>query len=295
MLEEDSLFADADSTFEEADFIIFGCPFDATVSHRAGTRKAPSAIRKESYNFETYLYEYDIDLTSISIFDAGDLRFEANTKSALDEVARFVQDVGTKKKFPIMLGGEHSLTLGAASGLTAAYSESEEPPFGVVVMDAHLDFREEYENEYYSHACITRRLTDLLGVQSVIPIGIRSMSSEERLLSEAAGLKYYDTKMLEELGMQMLLEDVKELLTSKKIYLSIDMDVVDPASAPGVGNPEPYGLPPALVRECIEALSPNLIGLDIMEVSPPYDNGNTAALAARLVRSTIALTATKWE
>jgi agmatinase len=95
--------------------------------------------------------------------------------------------------------------------------------------------------------------------------------------------------------MQMLLEDVKELLASNQIYLSIDMDVLDPAYAPGVGNPEPFGLQPQAVKECIELLAPNLIGFDIMEVSPPYDNGNTAALAARFVRNVIALTATKWD
>jgi agmatinase len=115
------------------------------------------------------------------------------------------------------------------------------------------------------------------------------MSAEEHKDAAEAGLKYYDVQTATELGAQMLIEDILELLDSHRIYLSFDMDALDPAFAPGVGNPEPFGLPDTLVRDTIEKLAPNLVGFDIMEISPPYDNGNTAALAARLVRNVIAL------
>lgn len=292
MPDEVSLFADAESSFEDAEFVVFGAPFDGTVSHRAGTRLAPGAIRQESYNFETFLYEYNIDLVRISIHDTGDLDLAPGVKPALDRVYQYTKLLGIQEKFPVMLGGEHSLTLAAVKGLLASYPDSEDgAPFGMIVLDAHLDYRNDYENEKYSHACVTRRLTELLGVENVIPIGIRSMSGQEHHEARGSGLKYYDVAMVNEMGLQLLLEDVKDLLPQGRYYLSIDMDVVDPAHAPGVGNPEPYGLSPAQVRECIEILSPDLIGFDIMEVSPPYDNGNTAALAARFIRSVIALNA----
>ena len=161
-----------------------------------------------------------------------------------------------------MLGGEHSLTVGAVSGLLSRYPDSNETPFGVVVLDAHLDFRGEYEGERNSHACVTRRLSELLGASSVVPIGIRSMSSEEHHEAQEAGLKYYDANMVREMGMKLLIEDVTELLGHRKIYLSIDMDALDPAYAPGVGNPEPFGLSDLQIAECIEQLAPHLIGFD---------------------------------
>ena len=272
--------------------MVFGAPFDGTVSHRAGTRLAPGAIRRESYNFETFLYEYGIDLVNISIHDGGDLEFSPGIKPALEKIQQYTKLLGIQEKFPVMLGGEHSLTLAAVKGLLASYPDAEnDPPFGVVVLDAHLDFRRQYENEKYSHACITRRLTELVGIRNVIPIGIRSMSVEEYDEVGGSGLKYYDMSMVEEMGMQLLLEDVKDLLPHDRYYLSIDMDALDPSYAPGVGNPEPYGLSPIQARQTIEFLSPDLVGFDIMEISPPYDNGNTAALAARFVRSAIALNA----
>jgi agmatinase len=293
MTDAESKFADADSSFEDADFVIFGGGYDGTVSHRSGTRLAPASIRAESYNYETYLYEYDIELTSVSIHDSGDLEFAGNTKAALESAARYTKLLGVSGKFPVMLGGEHSLTVGAITGLLSLHPDASEAPFGVVVLDAHLDFRNEYEGERNSHACVTRRLSELLGTGSVVPIGIRSMSSEEHLEAQKAGLKYYDVNAVKEMGMQLLIEDVMELLGHRKIYLSVDMDALDPAYAPGVGNPEPFGLSDLYVRDCIEQLAPHLIGFDIMELSPEYDCGNTAALAARFVRSVIGLVDSK--
>jgi len=188
-----------------------------------------------------------------------------------------------------MLGGEHSLTVGAVKGLLSSFPDNDEPHFAVVVLDAHLDYRNEYEGERYSHACITRRVSELLGTDAIVPIGIRSMSGDEHGQAREANLKYYDMNMVREMGISLILEDVIERLDRRRIYLSIDMDALDPAYAPGVGNPEPFGLSDLQVRECIEQLAPHLIGFDIMEVSPEYDNGNTAALAARFVRSVIAL------
>jgi agmatinase len=291
MAVEEIKFADAESSYHDSDFVIFGAPYDGTVSHRAGTGKAPVAIRKESYNFETYLYEYDIELENISIHDAGNIISTQNSQEALDKIYTFTKKAATAGKFPIMLGGEHSLSAGAVKGLIAARTEEEVPPLGVVVLDAHLDFRQEYESKKYSHACVTRRLSELVGINKVIPIGVRSMSGEEHRDVQDARLRYYNMDTISEMGMKILLDDVKEILATPRIYLSIDMDVIDPAFAPGVGNPEPFGLQPEKVKECIEILAPNLVGFDIMEVSPPFDNGNTSALAARFVRNVIGLNA----
>ncbi|UCH88253.1 MAG: agmatinase [Thermoplasmata archaeon] len=288
------LFADAEASFSDARFVIFGGPFDGTVSHRAGTKDAPAAIRRESYNFETYLYEYDIELTTIAVHDAGDLSFLPETRAALDAICQFTKKIAAENKFPIMLGGEHSLSVGALKGLMEGISDTKsKPPVGVVVLDAHLDYRNEYENERFSHACSARRLAELVGIKNIVTIGVRSMSGEERKDALKHGLKFYDMNTVAEMGMKLILEDVRDLIEPARIYLSMDMDAFDPAFAPGVGNPEPFGLTPVHVRECIEQLAPHLAGFDIMETSPPYDNGNTAALAARFVRNVIGLVGSK--
>lgn len=288
MADDELLFADADAALDDADYVIFGAPFDQTVSHRSGTSGAPASIRKESYNFETYLYEYDIDLTTIAIHDAGDLPEQPNVRSALEKVFQFTKQLKIKNKFPVMLGGEHSLTLGAVKGISAL-SQDDDLPTAVLVLDAHLDYRREYESERFSHACITRRLAEVVGTKNVVPIGIRSMSGEEHRDALTDDLKYYDMATVNEMGMKTLLEDVMDELGEARLYLSVDMDVLDPAYAPGVGNPEPYGLKPQDIKTCIEVIASKLVGFDIMELSPPYDNGNTAALAGRFVRSLIAL------
>jgi agmatinase len=266
-------FADAESSFEDGHFVIFGVPFDGTCSHRKGTALAPKSIREESYNFETYLFEYDVDLEDIPMHDMSDVLC-ANLDEMMGGVGSTVEQILEAGKFPIILGGEHSLTPPAVRKFSDV---------GVVILDAHLDFRDQYLDEPNSHACATRRVYDIVGPDNVISIGVRSMERLERKEAELHGLNFIDANTLRKKGIAKCLADLKW----ENIYLSLDMDFVDPSHAPGVGNPEFFGFSPEYAKECINLLADRLVGFDVCEVSPPYDNGNTAALAARLVRELI--------
>jgi agmatinase len=275
MESKDLFFADAESSFEEAQFVIVGVPFDGTCSFRKGAIFAPKSIREESYNLETYLFEHDIDLEDVPFNDSGDVNCES-LEEMIGSVGGAVGNILKDGKFPITIGGEHSLT----------------PPsirkfenIGVIILDAHLDFRNEYLDKRNSHACVTRRVSELVGIENVLSIGVRSMEKKEKEEGNKLGLKYIDANKLKELGMKKVLENVEW----ERIYLSLDVDFFDPSFAPGVGNPEYFGLSPEDAKECINVLGPRLVGFDITEVSPPFDNGNTASLAARLIRELIAV------
>lgn len=268
------LFADAESSFDYAEFAILGVPFEGTTSFRKGTRLAPTSIRKESYNFETYLFDHGTDLEDVAFHDMGNIKCEGLEEmmgGVGDEVGRILQE----KKFPIIVGGEHSLTPPAVSKFGKV---------GVLILDAHLDFRNKYLNESNSHACSARRVAEHVGVGNVLILGVRSMEKQEREDAHDLGLRYIHANRVRELGIKRILKD----LLWNRIYLSLDMDFLDPAYAPGVGNPEPFGLSPLDVKDCINVLAGKLVGFDVCEVSPPFDSGNTSSLAARFVRELIA-------
>lgn len=274
MESKEIFFADADSLFEEAQFVIVGVPFDGTCSFRKGARFAPKSIREESYNLETYLFEHDIDLEDVPFHDSGDVNCES-LEEMMGGVGNVVEHILKEDKFPIIIGGEHSLTPPAVRKFEN---------IGVIILDAHLDFRNQYLDEMNSHACVTRRVSELVGIDKVLSIGVRSMEREEKKEGKKLGLRYIDAFRLRELGMEKILEDVEW----ERIYLSLDMDFFDPSFAPGVGNPDYFGLSPTYAKECIDILAPKLVGFDVTETSPPFDNGNTSSLAARLVREVIA-------
>jgi agmatinase len=273
MESENIFFADATSSLEDSIFIILGVPFDGTSSFRKGTSFAPKVIREESYNHETYLFEHDVDLEKISFHDSGNVS-SPNLEEMMGGVANRVGNILDLAKFPIIIGGEHSLTPPAVSKFENA---------GVVILDAHLDFRNQYLDEKNSHACATRRVADLVGIENVITMGVRSIEKREKEEAEEQKLNWIHANGLRELGMKKALEQLKW----DKIYLSLDMDFLDPSYAPGVGNPEFFGFSPWDVKECINVLAPKLVGFDVCETCPPFDLGNTASLAARMVREVI--------
>ncbi len=273
------VFADANSTLEESDFAIFGVPFDKTSSFRAGSALAPDAIREASYNFETYKFEHGHDIESVRFCDLGNLEDYQTADSMVQGVERFTRELVQKEKFPIALGGEHSIS----PAVVKTFDD-----VGVISLDAHLDFRTEYEGEKNGHCSSTRRISDEVGVDGIVPIGVRSMSKDESVDAEKLGLRFISSYELQKATrMKDAVERALDWMGRDRIYLSLDMDVVDPAFAPGIGNPEPFGLDPIEIKRCINYLSVKLVGFDVCEVSPPFDNGNTSALAARLVREVI--------
>ncbi len=276
------LFADAESSYEDADYVVFGAPFDKTSSFRCGSAKAPEAIRNESYNFETYNPHIDIDLANLEIHDALDINTGGTVHSALSAVESVVTRCTADGKIPIMLGGEHSLTLPAAKQCK---------PSGIIIIDAHFDLRSEYEGEKYSHACITRRLFEDV-TDNIVQIGIRSGTKEEYAFAEQHGLCYLSADDVFEKGIEHVIREAEKCTGHEKVYISLDMDAIDPAYAPGIGTPEPFGLTPRNVREILWRFAGGCIGFDIVEIVPEIDI-NTASLGAKLVREFIAANAQK--
>lgn len=270
-------FADALAEPEDAHFVIFGAPFDRTTSFRPGARFAPNAIRQHSYNFETFLFEHKIDLTEVPFSDLGDLEEAGEVEEIVEAVQQTTAEIVKAKKFPILLGGEHSVSIGAAK----CFKDT-----AFLIVDAHLDFRESYMSSKYNHACVTRRIFEMAGRENVFCIGVRSISKEE--FESAKELQYLDAISVNEEGIDSVAKKVLKAIKCDKIYFSLDIDGIDPAYAPGTGTPEPFGLTPVQIKKLIQYIAPKMVGFDIVEVSPPWDNGNTSALAARIVREVIA-------
>ncbi|MDT8357395.1 MAG: agmatinase [Methanomicrobiaceae archaeon] len=269
-------FADADTAYESARYVIFGVPYDGTTSFRAGTRRGPRAIREFSYNFETYSADTGVDLAEVPVADIGDVEPLCLPGDVVLQVEELVRSLHRDGKIPLMLGGEHSVTLGAVKAVM---------PDCYVVCDAHLDLREEYGNTPYNHACITRRVLEE-GAGEIFIIGARSGTREEYAIAKEHHL--YSAEEVRKIGIDAVLTEVAGKIAGKRVYLSIDADVIDCCLAPGVGTPEPFGLSPLDIREVIRKIGPSASAFDYVEVAP-FDAGQTAAVAARLIREFIAV------
>ncbi len=270
-----TLFADADAEYSSADYVLFGVPFDGTTSFKAGCRDAPLAIRQVSYNIETYLPFYDLEMTDVSVHDMGDMYVECLPDLMVEQVADAVSDLMKDEKIPVMMGGEHSVTIGAVQTLK---------PKWYVVCDAHLDMQDEYRGSPFNHDCVTARVSE--AVENIVIIGARSGCREE---FEFARENYhlYTADDVEERGIRSVLDEVSALIGDDSLYLSIDADAIDCCMTPGLGTPEPFGLSPKDVRAVIRRLSKNAVGFDYVEVLP-NDEGQTAMVAAHMIREFIA-------
>jgi agmatinase len=271
------IFADSSPDYESSKYVILGVLFDATSSFRTGSRWAPDAIRRASYNFESYDYEYDIDIKEQQFHDAGNIEF-GNLCDMISVVEAVISGTFDDGKVPLTLGGEHTITFPCVKALAKSAD------IGVVMLDAHLDFRDEYLGNKYSHAGVTKHISDL-GVP-LVQIGTRSGTKEEYQLAAKRSI-IYTMDEIRQIGIAQMLNEIEGLLDIDSIYLSIDMDAIDPAFAPGVGNPEPYGLTPLEVRTALRRLAPVTSGFDIVEVTPDYDMGMSALLGAKLLRDFI--------
>ncbi len=270
-------FADANASFDEAKFVICGIPFDRTTSYRAGARMAPNAIRQASYNFETYLFEHDIDLADVSMNDMGNVEEFGSPEEMVGAVREIAGRIVKADKFPVFMGGEHTTSI----PVVEAFDD-----IAVISIDAHLDYRESYLGMKFSHACVTRRIAEHVGLENVLVFGVRSISAEEKTDRMP---RFVDAFSIREVGAEKAFSEALDSIHKRRIFLTLDIDGIDPAFAPGTGTPEPFGLTPAEVKKCIDMVGGRLVGFDVTEVSPPYDEGNTAALAARMMREVIAV------
>ncbi|KUG19215.1 MAG: agmatinase [Methanomicrobiaceae archaeon] len=268
-------FADFETAYEDARYVVFGVPYDSTVSFRPGTRFGPRSIREMSYNFESFEPHSGIDLAAVPCADIGDVEPELRPEAVVEQVLALASDILGDGKVPVMLGGEHTVTIGAVRALM---------PECFVVCDAHLDLRDELSGSPYSHGCVTRRLAET-GIEDIFIIGARSGTREQFVRGQ--DLRLYTADDVRARGIVPILEEIREAIGTRSMYLSIDADVIDCCLTPGLGTPEPFGLNPLDVREVVRTLGPLASGFDYVEVCP-VDAGQTAAVAAQMVREFIA-------
>ncbi len=269
--------ADAQAPYEEARYVIFGVPFDGTSSFRRGSRLAPDTIRLAYDNLESFDFQYRVNFPDIPICDLGDLYVEEDAEEVVNDIERSVRHMVNDGKIPIMLGGEHSLTTGLVRNF---------PNSTMIIIDAHSDFRDEYMGNKFNHACITRRSLEILGPGKIFSIGTRSVSREEFESPEWNDVRFVTANEVREKGISEVIGEIEKKAGSQ-IYFSIDMDGIDPSEAPGVGTPEPYGIGSDDVRALINHFAERIVGFDIVEMTPVYDNGNTSMLAAKLIQDFI--------
>ena len=275
-------FSDAETTFEAASFIVFGVPYEKTSSFRHGADKAPGEIRQASWNFERFDLHTKINYEDIPVHDYGNLEVQKlSSKELFTTTKTFTTKLLHKQKTIFAIGGDHSIT----PGIVSAFPQD----ITVLSLDAHMDFRQEYKNDIYNHACVLRRIADYLPINNIAVLGLRSAEKEEYEQAQQLGLFFRDAYTINNNGLQKIIQQTKTHLKGKKIYLTLDIDVVDPAYAPGTSTPEPFGLTPQQVLEIIEAFAPQLIGCDLVEVCPPYDQGQTAILAAKFIKTCLGL------
>jgi len=265
---------------ESHDIRIIGAPFDGTVSFRPGARFGPEAIRDSSDGIETYSPIFDCDLESISYADAGDLELPmGSVKTALSIIKEAVEDALGDGAIPFLLGGEHLVSLPA---IEAVYEKH--PDLVVVQLDAHADQRDDYLGVKLSHACVMRRVSEFLGQEYIRQIGIRSGTREEyKLMRDYGTLTTFREDDLAEL---------RAWIGGRPLYLTVDLDVFDPAAFPGTGTPEPGGIDWWTFQRFLNAIKGcDIVGLDAVELAPQLDaSGCSSVLAAKCVREMLLLT-----
>ena len=267
-------FIGFESNYENSDVVLVGAPFDGTVSFRPGTRFAPMAVRTESYGLETYSPYLDMDMEDYKLSDIGDIEFPfGNKKATLESIHSVVSEIVSDGKKPLLIGGEHLVSLPAVEALYERY-----PDLHIIHFDAHTDLREDYMGEKLSHATVLKRVWDLVGDGKIFQFGIRSGTREE---FEWAKTHTY----LEKFSTNTLSSKLGEL-KNKPVYLTIDLDLLDPSVFPGTGTPEPGGIFMTELLSAIVAMKDiDFVGADVVELSPHYDStGVSTAVACKVIR-----------
>ncbi|MEM1551431.1 MAG: agmatinase [Candidatus Bathyarchaeia archaeon] len=275
-----TVFSGFQKTFEEADYVVLGVPFDVTSTYRTGARFGPNAIREASLNIETYSIRSGVDVEELRIHDLGDLHVSTDTQQTLERLARVIKEILEAGKTPITIGGEHTVTLGVLKGFGNKASE-----VAVLSFDAHLDLRDEFMGLKLSHATFMRRLNEQLKPAKILEVGVRAVCREELEYAKKAGIEFITTQRVKRGGVEQTLKLLKrELADVKSVYVSVDMDVLDPAYAPAVQNPEPDGLESHVLLDILGGVcDKRVIGFDAVEVAPNYDNGISAIQAAKVI------------
>lgn len=287
MLNNHELFASQTNVFsgfqkpiEDADYVILGVPFDVTSTYRTGARFGPTAIRQASLNIETYSFRTGLDVEDLRLCDLGDLHVSADTEETLRILQMVIGDIVKANKIPVILGGEHTITLGAVKSLGAKASRT-----AVISFDAHLDLRDEFMGLRLSHTTFMRRLNEEAKPACILELGTRAVCKDELAYAKKAGIKFFTSQQIITEGDKQIIEKLaNELSSYQSLYVSVDMDILDPAYVPAVQNPEVDGLQPNTLFEILShVMDERTVGFDVLEIAPVYDQGISAVAAAKVV------------
>ncbi|MEM2117959.1 MAG: agmatinase [Candidatus Bathyarchaeia archaeon] len=277
---QSNVFSGFQKPFEKAKYVIFGVPFDVTSTYRTGARFGPNAVRQASLNIETYSFRTGVDVEDLQLHDLGDLHVLADTEKTLERIKLVVADILEAGKIPVIIGGEHTITLGVAKGSGRRASKT-----AIVSFDAHLDLRSEFMGLTLSHTTFMRRINEEVKPAKIVEVGTRAVCKEELAYAKKVGIEFFTAQHVRKDGVQRVIKQLHEKLAGcESIYLSVDMDVLDPAYAPAVQNPEPEGLEPHVLLDILCGLCDRrVVGFDVLEVAPNYDQGVSAVQAAKVI------------
>ncbi len=272
-------FIGCDAAYEDARIVLYGAPFDSTTSFRPGARFGPSAMRHESFGLETYSPYQDADLTDCAVFDSGDLELcFGSAEAALNDIEARAAEILSDGKFPLLLGGEHLVTLGAVRTAVKKY-----PGLHIIHFDAHADLRDDYLGARLSHACVLRRCHDILGDGRIHQFCIRSGEREEFRFAQA----HTELHPFHFDGLERTVSALRE--QGIPVYFTIDLDCLDPSAFPGTGTPEAGGVSFVQLLEAIRTVcTANVVGADVNELAPALDaSGVSTATACKVLRELI--------
>lgn len=271
------VFSGLQKPFKEADYVVLGVPFDITSTYRSGARFAPLAVREASLNIETYSFRAGVDLEDLRLHDLGDLHVTGEVDETLKRLQLVTKELLDADKTPAVIGGEHTVALGIMRGVGSDAA--------IVSLDAHLDLRDEYMGRTVSHTTFMRRISEQVNPRQILEIGVRAACKEELDYAKKAGIHFSTAQQIRKQGAEKTAKNVAKITADcERIYLSIDMDVLDPAFAPAVQNPEPDGLSMDLFLDILCGVCDDrIVGFDVVEVAPHYDRGVTAIQTAKTV------------
>ncbi|MCM3586835.1 agmatinase [Mesobacillus maritimus] len=273
-----NVFIGMNSDFNDSKVVLYGMPMDWTVSYRPGSRFGPARIREVSIGLEEYSPYLDRELHEVKYFDAGDIPLPfGNPQKSLDLIEDFVGKLLAEEKFPLGMGGEHLVSWPVMKAMAAKYKD-----LAIIHMDAHTDLREHYEGEPLSHSTPIRKIAEHIGPENVYSFGIRSGMKEEFEWAKNAGMHISKFEVLEPL------KEILPKLAGRPVYVTIDIDVLDPAHAPGTGTVDAGGITSKELLASIHEIARsqvNVVGADLVEVAPIYDHSEqTANTASKLIR-----------
>ena len=277
---QSNVFSGVQRPFKKAKYVVLGVPFDVTSTYRTGARFGPNAVRQASLNIETYSFRSGIDVEDLALHDLGDLHASTSPKRTVDVLGLVVADVLAAKKLPVVIGGEHTITFGVMKGLGDKAEKT-----AVVSFDAHLDLRKEFMGLTLSHTTFMRVINEEVKPAKIIEVGTRAVCKEELGYADGSGIDFFTAQQIRKEGVAQIIQELKEELEPyENVYLTVDMDVLDPAFAPAVQNPEPEGLETHTLLDIVCGLCDRrVVGFDVVEVAPVYDQGISAITSAKVI------------